>query len=223
MSLIVSCITQGGIVMSADRKVSSIKKTETQQRVVVYEDLCPNLYEKKIFSCSNNCGISICGDLNFGPIEFLEIINEFSKKVSRDVAVSQMPKLVLNLFSDINTQNLETQLHFGGYEKGQPKSYSLVIGNKNGKHGKTEKHEGVLINGIYSFLANLFRPAFNPYSEEYDNQPIKISSIDEAIEFSSFAIQTTVKMMRFAKWPHTVGGEIDTLVITSNGNSWVNK
>lgn len=46
-------------------------------------------------------------------------------------------------------------------------------------------------------------------------------SLQDAIDFSSYAIETTVKTMQFQSVAKTVGGPIDILAITPNGVKWI--
>ena len=44
--------------------------------------------------------------------------------------------------------------------------------------------------------------------------------LQDAIDFSRFAIQSTIDAMRFQARPKNVGGPIDVLVLTPDGARW---
>ncbi len=47
--------------------------------------------------------------------------------------------------------------------------------------------------------------------------------IQDAIDFSIYAIKTTIDTMRFQARPKTVGGPIDVLLITPEGARWIRR
>lgn len=59
--------------------------------------------------------------------------------------------------------------------------------------------------------------------EIYDDTDIAwdYMSLQDAIDFSRYAIETTVKTMQFQSVAKTVGGPIDILTITPNGGKWI--
>lgn len=59
--------------------------------------------------------------------------------------------------------------------------------------------------------------------EIYDDANIAwdYMSLQDAIDFSRYAIETTVKTMQFQSVAKTVGGPIDILTITPNGGKWI--
>lgn len=59
--------------------------------------------------------------------------------------------------------------------------------------------------------------------EAYDKTNIawEYMSLQDAIDFSRYAIETTVKTMQFQSVAKTVGGPIDILTITPNGARWI--
>lgn len=48
-----------------------------------------------------------------------------------------------------------------------------------------------------------------------------LMSIQDAIDFAKYAIETTIKTMQFQSVAKTVGGPIDILTITANGAKWI--
>lgn len=59
--------------------------------------------------------------------------------------------------------------------------------------------------------------------EAYDKANIawEYMSLQDAIDFSRYAIETTVKTMQFQSVAKTVGGPIDILIITPNSARWI--
>lgn len=59
--------------------------------------------------------------------------------------------------------------------------------------------------------------------EAYDEANIAwdYMSLQDAVDFSRYAIETTIKTMQFQSVAKTVGGPIDILIITPNGAKWI--
>jgi len=47
--------------------------------------------------------------------------------------------------------------------------------------------------------------------------------LQDAVDFSIFAIRTTIDAIRFQARPKNVGGPIDVLVITPDGAEWIQR
>lgn len=63
-------------------------------------------------------------------------------------------------------------------------------------------------------------PGFAPWHPELEVE-WQLFSLQDGIDFATYAIKTTIDTMRFQSVPKTVGGPIDVLVIAPNGSSWV--
>jgi hypothetical protein len=48
-------------------------------------------------------------------------------------------------------------------------------------------------------------------------------SLQDAIDFSIYAIRTTIDTMRFQARPKNVGGPIDVLVLTPDETKWIQR
>ena len=63
---------------------------------------------------------------------------------------------------------------------------------------------------------NCSRLPFEPISFEY-------FTLQDAVDFARYAVETTIKTMRFKSVIETVGGEVDILVITPDETRWLQK
>ena len=48
-------------------------------------------------------------------------------------------------------------------------------------------------------------------------------ALQDAVDFSIYAIRTTIDTIRFQARPKTVGGAIDVMVIGPEGESWIQR
>jgi hypothetical protein len=58
---------------------------------------------------------------------------------------------------------------------------------------------------------------------EVENVLYDFFTVQDAIDFAKFAIETTINTMRFTKCIKTVGGPIDILLITPKETKWIAK
>ena len=48
-------------------------------------------------------------------------------------------------------------------------------------------------------------------------------TLQDAVDFARYAVETTIQTMRFKNVVETVGGAVDVLVITPDGTTWLQK
>ena len=71
--------------------------------------------------------------------------------------------------------------------------------------------------------ASILIPKTGLTSYPNQNIPWELMSIQDAIDFSEYAIKTTIDTMKFTTTNKTVGGPIDILVITPDKAKWIKK
>ena len=125
-------------------------------------------------------------------------------------------------------------VHVGGYDvNGAMKVYNVAprldqvnLLNPPNDQGETQ---GASWGGESDVVARLLLPLFtrNPAGAyealPFYQVPWQFFTLQDAIDFAVFAIQTTIDCVRFFPRPKTVGGPIDVLVIRSDKAVWVNK
>ena len=88
---------------------------------------------------------------------------------------------------------------------------------------------GAAWGGQGDIIARLIQPGLKtptgPENQEFPNPPIlwDALSVQDAIDFSQFAVWTTMQSIRFQARPKNVGGDIDILLITPHGGGWVKR
>ena len=98
--------------------------------------------------------------------------------------------------------------------------------NPEGERGEIQ---GASWGGESDILGRLIQPVFE--REENGNFralpqfqiPWQFFTLQDAIDFAVFAIQTTIDCVKFFPRPKTVGGPIDVLVVTREKAFWVSK
>lgn len=93
----------------------------------------------------------------------------------------------------------------------------------------TGSNQGVSWGGEGDILSRIIKPAFSQDSQgnyqPYPNHqiPYQFFTLQDAIDFSVYAIRTTTDTIRFQPRAKTVGGPIDVLVIKPDEVKWVQK
>ncbi|MFW6363069.1 MAG: hypothetical protein ACOC0D_04405, partial [Spirochaeta sp.] len=57
----------------------------------------------------------------------------------------------------------------------------------------------------------------------YQRIPFEFFTLQDAIDFSVFAVRSTIEAIRFMPRPKTVGGPIDILAITPSESRWIQR
>ena len=93
--------------------------------------------------------------------------------------------------------------------------------------------QGAAWNGETEILARLVNPYWTESKSEdgavtYNKHnappiPWNFFSLQDAIDFATFAIKTTIETMRFQERLKTVGGPIDILIIKPTGATWISR
>ena len=232
MSLIIAVYVSDGIVFASDRRLS-VNSTEDKEDVKEVR-LGSHFFDTtdKTFLASNNVAISTCGVSNIANKTITGYINNMiMTRITKDTPIEDVPYIIIDYFNQFETVP-DTNFIIGGYSKKEgaieQKLYRVNVLKKTLEETDTTK-QGALWNGEVFTLARLLLPVAmkkdNGIYEDLPNEEIlwNYFSLQDAVDFARFAIETTIKTMSFKKVVKSVGGDIDILVITPEGHKWVQK
>ena len=230
-SLITTVYVPEGIVMAADSRqtltIGDGMKTISTDNVT------------KIFLLEiQQVGISACGQSFCNEMPVSSQINKFieEKLTNSDDVITVAHKLVKYFRKSFG--DVAVFFYVSGYKKENKVSipyvyFCSILGNKverkNIYSDNTIKY-GLSWNGELDILESIINPVI--HEDEHGNkitirevEPIswKAMSLQDAIDFSIYAIQTTIDTMRFQARPKTVGGPIDVLLLTPQEVKWIQK
>lgn len=242
MSLIITIHTNEGIIMASDSRTTFNKQDFsplpdgkgaiiTNNQGVHYSDTT-----NKTFLTKNNIGISTCGAAAINGKPVAGYIEEFvNAKVSCDTQVSDVAKLVLEEFRSFSPIP-DIIFHVAGYETKDnillQRFYRVFVAiNKIIEVDVTS--QGAAWNGETEILSRIISPYWTEVKqadgtvtyERHNAPPIpwNFFSLQDAIDFSKYAINTTIETMRFQERLKTVNAPIDILAIKPAGAFWVQK
>lgn len=235
MSLVITLYVREGIVMAADSRLSltvtsaSALGQPVQQLGVGQSDAAA-----KLFLAPGNIGISTYGAADIAGVPISGYIESFieSSLSSSSVAVDQVPSLLLAHFQAMPIVPA-TQFHVAGYKasNGQLDQHvwqvniqagSVTQLNPPGQQGATWGGEADILARLIQQLGTLDANG-NFQGLPTFKIPWQFFTLQDAIDFSVYAIRTTIDTLRFQPRAKTVGGPIDVLVIKPTEAVWVQR
>jgi 20S proteasome alpha/beta subunit len=235
MSLIVTLYVPEGIVIAGDSRLTLNWVNPTDQGQQMLSASMSDSFTK-IFSINNKFGLGTFGAADINGIPISGFINQFhEEKVKPETNLEEMPQLLLDFFGEkfgypainfylvgYNIENGISVQHVYHINIAA-KNYS----RKNFVNGQT--NHGATWGGETEILSRILNSAKVKQNENWidlpDTQiPWNYMTLQDAIDFSVYAIRTTIETMRFQQRMKTVGGPIDILVIKPNeAPIWINK
>lgn len=232
MSFLVAVYVNEGIVLASDRR-TTYTNTQTQgettiQRIGIHTTNSTD----KTFICPNGAGISTCGEAALLGKPITGYIQEMIRShISKDCTISAIPGIIINYF---NAMSFVPDTHFivAGYEKsGTEKKqlvYRLNVKTKFIENINTNL-QGATWDGETLTLTRLIQNvALKNNDNTYVDLPFEeilwgYFTLQDAVDFARYAVETTIKTMHFKNVVETVGGAVDILVITPDETKWLQK
>jgi hypothetical protein len=183
-------------------------------------------------------GVSCYGQDLLGGISIESRVKRFAEEeLTEREDVSTIPVKLFNYFKKY-FPTADTGFHLAGYKKegkvSIPYIYMCHIGKNITPERKNIKPDGHLFygsswSGQIDVISGILQPSLFPSPE---GKPITMykppiiwdaMALQDAIDFSIFAIRTTIDTIRFQARPKNVGGSIDVLVIRPEGAIWIQR
>ena len=234
MSLITVLFVPEGIVLAGDSRLTLTWKTNVGG-IEQTESVAASDSNAKIFAINNLFGLGTFGSADINGIPISGFITQFTEeKVSENTTIDELPQLLLDFFGVY--PNLATHFYTVGYkiELGIsiPHVYLINIAagtfNRINSDGQNIVH-GANWGGEVEILMRLLQNVKVQNGDNFvdlEKTPIlwEFFTLQDAIDFSLFAVRTTIETIRFQRKAKTVGGPIDILVIKPNEKpNWISK
>src|SRR3989344_5478318 len=238
MSLAIATYVPEGIVMASDSResvtIAGKKPDGSDFRV---ETINSDAVMKTFLLEKQQVGISTFGASQLAGIPIASHIKKFiDEEIREKDDAKEVAEKIVNYFKG-DFPDTDVGFHVAGYRKEDkvsvPYVYSCHIGRgevarRNLKPDGTVAY-GATWSGQHDVLSVLLK-ATAVAGPDNQPKPVPIYPIiwdamhlQDAIDFSRFAIQTTIGAMRFQARPKSVGGPIDVLVITPDETKWIAK
>lgn len=232
MSFLIAVYVNEGIVLASDRR-TTYTRTETTNGVVVKNiGIHTTNSTEKTFLCPNGAGISTCGDASLWGKPITGYIKDALREISADTPISDVPQIIVDYFHHLGTVP-DTHFFVAGYDKGNEsliqRLYKVRLKDATPITPVDTSAQGASWDGEILTLTRLLQNVAlkNPDGTYLDLPYEEILwgyfTLQDAIDFARYAVETTISTMRFKNVVETVGGDVDILVITPDETKWLQK
>ena len=231
MSFIITVYTNEGIVMASDSRIT-YNNTQTMPDGTIQKNIGVQITDTayKTFICNSRIGLSACGDASINSAPIAGYIEDFiSKNITEDSSVEEISQKILDYFSNC-APKLDANFFIAGYNKDDEKQYvSRVYTLKKQIVPEKTDIQGALWDGEKDILLRLvknvgIKQTDNTYSDlKQFNIGFNYFTLQDAIDFAQYAVDSTIKTIFLQDRVKTVGGPIDILAIKPSGAFWIQR
>lgn len=232
MSFLIAVHVNEGIVLASDRRTTYTNTQTVEGKVIQRIGVHTTNSTDKTFLCPNGAGISTCGDASLLGKPITGFIQEMIRtKISKDCCVEAIPQIIIDYFNSLSAVP-NTNFIVAGYDlDGTIKKqllYKVQVKTKNIEKIDTEG-QGATWDGETYTLSRLIKDvAIKTNDNKYMDLPFEdilwaYFTLQDAIDFARYAVETTIQTMRFKNVVETVGGNVDILVLTPDETKWLQK
>ncbi len=230
MTCIIASYIRSGIVIAAD-SLSTVCGEKFTDGLRTVESGLFSTHVNKIYECPNGCVIAVSGDGTYNDCSLSEHLDIFVKnRIKKDTTPDQLVNDVIERFELFD---ISANLIVAGYEYklGVADRYVCMIRITDGK-GAIRKIEPDDVGSMCIGMTDIYyRLTYDMYFKEDENYksmssyliPWEQFSLQDAVDFSKYIVETTAKMQRFQYRSVSVGGPIDVVVIQPDKINWLSK
>lgn len=232
MSLIITTYAPEGIILAGDSRLTLNWNQEVNGEITHYS-ITASDSNRKIFEIINKFGLGTYGAADINGIPISGYINQFiEEKITNLTEIDEIPQSLHEFFGD-NLGKPETTFYLCGYKVENkisiPHIYIIDIKNTNTIRVNIKEDKiqyGANWGGEVEVMVRLLNNIkINNGTDWIDINapgiPFDFFTLQDAIDFSVYAVRTTIETFRFQQRIKTVGGPIDILAIRHNGTFWV--
>jgi hypothetical protein len=237
MSLVVAAFVPEGIVLASDSRQSVTFQNQVPNGPSLsIETVNSDAVTKTFLLESHQVGISSFGQDLLGGVPMASHIKKFSEEVLTDEhTVEEIGQHLITFMAGLFPA-ADTGFHVCGYKlEGKtrvPHVYACHVGRKEVRRANLKPDSTVAYGATWSGQNDVIAGLINPVvivDREGKQQVVRPTPqivwdampLQDAIDFSIFAIHTTVETIRFQARPKNVGGPIDVLVLTPDQARWI--
>lgn len=232
MSFLIAIHVNEGIVLASDRRTTYTNTQTIDNKVIQRIGIHTTNSTDKTFACPNGAGISCCGDASLLGKPITGFIQDMIRtEISDDCLVEDMPQRIIDYFNRLPTIP-DTSFIVAGYDtvdgKNTQKLFKLNVKNKEIERIDTSLQGATWDGETFTLTRLIQNVALKTDDNSYSDLPFEeilwsYFTLQDAIDFARYAVNTTIQTMRFKNVVETVGGGVDVLVITPDKTTWLQK
>ena len=227
MSLIIALHLGEGIVMASDSRTTFSSTIRTQDGTIVQNNgvhYSDSSY--KTFLTPKGIGISTCGQASINNKPIAGYIESFINE-HEDECVDKIKDAIIPYFKAL-CPTIDTHFIIGGYinegKTYEQKLYRILTATNKIESINTDV-QGAIWDGETDVLSRVLTTMYTQNGKALPDYqiPFNLFTIQDAIDFAKYAIQTTIDTMKFQQRGKTVGGPVDILIIKPDNAFWIVK
>ena len=227
MSLIIAVHVPTGIVLSGDSRTTGTRSQQVPDpgnpgnQITVQTNIVLSDSANKLFSLHDRFGVGTFGDALVNNMPIAHYVEKFHSQSATNAPASAQI-LATNLLQYFRALQPIPRVGFlvAGYDGSDPWVITVDVQNDATNRSNIDQQDQVvygIIRGGETDVVNrlLSQPQFIP--------PFQVMNLQDAVDFSRHLIRSTIDQMRFEVRVPTVGGFIETLVVTTGGAEFLAK
>lgn len=236
MSLLIATYVPEGIILAGD---SRLTLSWTDKDAASYNEKTYSITatdtNTKVFAIKNKFGLGTFGAADVKGIPISGYINQFiEEKIEDDTEIDCIPQFLHEFFGD-NLGKPATHFYLVGYKLENkvsvPHVYLLDIFKGTTQRINLVK-EKVQFGANWGGETEVMTRLLSEVNIQNGNNTIAIKSalipfnfftLQDAIDFSKYAVRTTIETFKFQQRIKTVGGPVDIIAVTPDKLYWIKK
>ena len=232
MSLVITTYAPEGIILAGDSRLT-LNYNQVFNGEITQFSITASDSNRKVFAIKSKFGLGTYGAADIKGIPISGYINQFiEEKITDETTIDEIPKSLHEFFGD-NLGKPSTFFYLCGYkiESNISTPYIYYIDIANSKTSRinangSEIQYGANWGGETEVMTRLLNHIkINNGTDWVDLNtsgiPFNFFTLQDAIDFSLYAVRTTIETFKFQQRIKTVGGPIDILAITTDGAKWI--
>jgi len=233
VSLVVTVYSREGIVMAADSRLTLTYQRTTPGQAPHTVSVTSSDSAKKLFLTSDRIGISAFGVAAVNGAPIAGVIESFIVEHLKGKALppKETGEALLAYFGNVGVSQ-DSSFHIAGYRPtGNSLAQEVVFArladgtvkklNATGQPGANWGGEIDVFQRLINDVALVGAGGAASTPIPNFGVPFQFFTLQDAIDFASYAMRATIDTMRFQAREKTVGGPVDILVITPDDARWI--
>jgi hypothetical protein len=224
MTLITCIWVPNGIALSGDSRTTGgypqeIPHPTPPEPDAKFQVFMPRVLSdstRKVFVLNERIAVGTWGDAFLGDVPVAHQVDDFATAsgLTPTMTVSEVSDALARYMATIN-QSANLSFVVVGYDRNVPCVIELHIGSGSRKEWARDPASGsVVYNYFYAGDNDIARRLMGDGSIVI---PVWLWNLQDGVDFSRHLIRTTIGQMRFEPRSASVGGHIDTVVVTPAG------
>ena len=236
MSLIVTTYVPEGIIIAGDSRLTiNWHETDPETKANNHYAITATDSNRKVFQIKEKFGLATFGAADIKGIPIAGYITQFiEEKIDEDTQIDQVPGFLHDFFGN-GLEFPQTSFYVAGYKLEKRVSVPYVFFISISRKTTTRvnyQNDNIIFNANWGGELEVMSRLMSNIKMKQDGEwtdmkapevPFYFFTLQDAIDFSTYAVRTTIETFRFQQRMRTVGGPVDVLAIFPSGIRWINR